>query len=547
MQLPDYLERLSGGHRDVPVVLLPLLNDLRASREQPPLTESAMFHPNLDAFLPANAPAAMSEAYAEEHRGELVALRLRFQQQLLGWFRGQNADQQLIGMRETLLSIAGRCFHVHGRRLWWIAAGVLEGLEQGMLKAHAGEIRQLIGKVDRSIRQLIEQGENSLRGSDSDDVARNMLYIVAQATQRSPQMDLLRSTYALDALLPDAGELEHARGSMTGHNRALLDSVSRALKDDLLRVKEALDLFLRQQGGDPEQLSAQSEVLERVGDTLGMLALNVPRRVVIEQRRVLDEIASGLRQPDEETLLDVAGALLYVESSLDDHIESLGSEDSSADTGMATQGLPRSEALGVVTALMHEAITNTGHVKNAIVAFVESGWEHSHLAVAPTLMGEVAGALRMLSAPRPGDLAEGVGRFVADELLTDRRVPSGVQMDHLADALAALEYYLEAAREHRGGLEHILDVAEHSLGLLGYWPLPQLRLVSAKAVPASVASETSDIDEDLVREAHPELSESVSMVPGNDLGELFIGESEPYGTAAHDIEGMRLAETGMVD
>ena len=71
MQLPDYLERLSSGHRDVPVVLLPLLNDLRASREQEPLPESAMFHPNLDAFLPEQAPAAMSEAYAEAHRGEL--------------------------------------------------------------------------------------------------------------------------------------------------------------------------------------------------------------------------------------------------------------------------------------------------------------------------------------------------------------------------------------------------------------------------------------------------------------------------------------------
>ncbi len=35
MQLPDYLERLSGGHRDVPVVLLPLLNDLRAAVSRP--------------------------------------------------------------------------------------------------------------------------------------------------------------------------------------------------------------------------------------------------------------------------------------------------------------------------------------------------------------------------------------------------------------------------------------------------------------------------------------------------------------------------------
>jgi chemosensory pili system protein ChpA (sensor histidine kinase/response regulator) len=540
MQLPDYLERLSSGHRDVPIVLLPLLNDLRASREQEPLTESAMFHPNLDAFLPEQAPAAMSEAYAEAHHGELVDLRLRFQQQLLGWFRGQNVPQQLIGMRKTLLAITARCHHVHGRRLWWIAAGVLEGLEQGSLKAHAGEIRQLVGKVDRNIRQLIEHGEGSLRNGDADEVACKLLYIVAQAKQRSPQMELLRTTYALDSLLPDAGELEHARGSMAGHNRALLDSVSRALKDDLLRVKEALDLFLRQQDGDPAQLAAQGEVLERVGDTLGMLALAVPRRVVNEQRRVLDEIANRMRAADEDTLLDVAGALLYVEASLDDHIESLGSEDESgADTAM--QGLPRSEALGVVTTLMQEAIGNTGRVKDAIVAFVESGWEHDRLAGAPTLMDEVAGAMRMLSSPRPADLAQGVGRFIGYELLDDRRVPSGAQMDHLADALAALEYYLEAAREHRGGLEHILDVAEHSLGLLGYWPMPSARPVSIRA--AAVPEVEAPTSHGFEHEQHPELSESVSLLPGDDLGHLFVGAMEPRVEPVHDLDGLRLAQT----
>jgi chemosensory pili system protein ChpA (sensor histidine kinase/response regulator) len=543
MQLPDYLERLSSGHRDVPVVLLPLLNDLRASREQEPLTESAMFHPNLDAFLPEQAPAAMSEAYAEAHRGELVDLRLRFQQQLLGWFRGQNAAQQLIGMRKTLLAISARCYHVHGRRLWWIAAGVLEGLEQGALKGYAGEVRQLIGKVDRNIRLLIEQGESALRGGEADDVACKLLYIVAQAKQRSPQMELLRTTYALDSLLPDAGELEHARGSMAGHNRALLDSVSRALKDDLLRVKEALDLFLRQQDGDPAQLSAQGEVLERVGDTLGMLALAVPRRVVTEQRRVLDEIANRMRAADEETLLDVAGALLYVEASLDDHIESLGSEDESG-TGGAMHGLPRSEALGVVTTLMQEAIGNTGRVKEAIVAFVESGWEHDRLAGAQSLMDEVAGAMRMLSSPRPAELAQGVGRFIGYELLDDRRVPSGTQMDHLADALAALEYYLEAAREHRGGLEHILDVAEHSLGQLGYWPVPAARAVSTTAtVEAPKTAPQATASPGFEHEEHPELSESVSLLPGSDLGHLFVGDTEPHVASAHNLDGLRLTQT----
>ncbi|UGB46526.1 Hpt domain-containing protein [Frateuria edaphi] len=539
MQLPDYLERLSGGHRDVPVVLLPLLNDLRASRDQQALSEAALFNPNLEQALPVQAPGAQGEVDVAAQRTAITTLRLRFQQQLLAWFRGQNAPQQLLGMRETLLGIAGRCWTIPGRRLWWIAAGVLEGLEQGVLKSHAAEIRQLIGKVDRNIRQLVEQGEASLRGGDADELASKLLFIVAQARQGSPQMALLKQTYRLDSLLPDAAELEHARGSMAGHNRALLDSVSKALKEDLLRVKEALDLFLRQSDGDPAQLSAQGEVLERVGDTLGMLALAVPRRVVNEQRRVLEEIAHKVRAAEEGVLLDVAGALLYVESSLDDHIESLGADDSLAGEilpveGDATPALPRSEARSILASLMQEAIANAAKVKDAIVAFVEAGWDHAQLHGTPALMDEVAGAMRMLSAPRPSELAEGIGRFIGNEMLVDRRVPGSAQMDHLADALAALEYYLEAAREHRGGLEHILDVAEHSLGALGYWPLPAARAAMAYEAPAPVVAEEP---------SEPALSESVSVADGHGLDDLMVGSSEPLQHGAHELAGLRLAQT----
>ncbi|HUA78826.1 MAG TPA: Hpt domain-containing protein [Dyella sp.] len=530
MQLPDYLERLSSGHRDVPVVLLPLLNELRASREQDALSESALFTPNLNAQLPPHAPVAAVSSDAQHRKNEIAELRLRFQQQLLAWFRGQGGTQQLAGMRNTLNAIAARCVTIPGRRLWWIAAGVLEGLDHGMLKNYATDVRQLIGRVDRSIRQLLEQGEDSLQGGDADDLACKLLYIVAQSKQRSPQMAQLVQTYSLDSLMPDATELEHARGSMAGHNRALLDSVARALKDDLLRVKEALDLFLRQSDADPSQLGAQAEVLERVGDTLGMLALNVPRRVINEQRRVLEEVANRMRSPDEESLLDVAGALLYVEASLDDHIESLGAENAPVDEHTPTM-LPRSEARHILATLMSEAVANTGKVKNGIVAFVESGWQHEQLAGMPECMDEVAGAMRMLSSPRSAQIAEGVGRFIGNELCIDKRIPSTAQMDQLADAIAALEYYLEAAREHRGGLEHVLDVAEHSLGGLGYWPPPL-----AKAAPEIVPEEQAQAPA-------PALNESVSVANGEDATALFVGGAELSVPAAHDVTGLHLVET----
>ena len=46
LQLPAYLDRVKAGKRDMPVVVLPLLNDLRASRGESLLSETALFKPD---------------------------------------------------------------------------------------------------------------------------------------------------------------------------------------------------------------------------------------------------------------------------------------------------------------------------------------------------------------------------------------------------------------------------------------------------------------------------------------------------------------------
>lgn len=48
IQLPDYLEKLQGGDADIPLIILPLLNDLRAVRDAPLLSEAALFKPEID-------------------------------------------------------------------------------------------------------------------------------------------------------------------------------------------------------------------------------------------------------------------------------------------------------------------------------------------------------------------------------------------------------------------------------------------------------------------------------------------------------------------
>ena len=47
VQLPSYVELIINGERDMPLVLLPLLNDLRAVRGKPLLSESTLLLLNL--------------------------------------------------------------------------------------------------------------------------------------------------------------------------------------------------------------------------------------------------------------------------------------------------------------------------------------------------------------------------------------------------------------------------------------------------------------------------------------------------------------------
>ncbi len=271
--------------------------------------------------------------------------------------------------------------------------------------------------------------------------------------------------FAPDSAGASEAELDHARGSLSGRNRELLDTVGNAVKEELLRIKDALDLHLRT-GGQPEQLQQQVNELGAVGDTLAMMGLDVARNVVVQQRDALSSVVAGDQQIDESLLLDVAGALLYVDASLDDQVAHLGASGSGEDDPSAA------ETRRTLEVLAHEAIANFTVAREHFVAFIETNWNHEQLQDVPRLLGEVGGALRMLDLPVPADYLKGVQLYIDAELIGRQRVPSGRQLDTLADAMASLEYYLEALRDRRAGRENILDITRSSLEALRYWPLP---------------------------------------------------------------------------
>jgi chemosensory pili system protein ChpA (sensor histidine kinase/response regulator) len=364
-----------------------------------------------------------------------------------------------------------------------MVAGEMEQLAGALLEGVPGSRDDALAALMRGVVQLPDYLER-LQGGHRDIPIVLLPLINDLRTARG--VDALQQD-ALPSLLVEAtdAEVEHARGSLAGRNRALLDTVSAALKEDLLRVKDALDLHLRAGGGNVAELQPQAEALDRIAETLGMLGLESARGVIHEQRKVVQGIADGSRPPNESDLMEVAGALIYIEHSLDDQVTRLGTGDAPGD---ADDQLAQ-ESRKVMGALAREAAANFAEVRNAFVAFVETDWDHAVLDPVPRLLAEVAGAMRILNLPEPAGYLEALRRFSHAELLGRKQVPGGRQLDTLADALAGMEYYLESLRDPHGQRQDLLDKTRTSLEQLRYWPLPDDGVATLpEPVPVAVAA-----------------------------------------------------------
>ena len=133
VQLPIYIERLLAGGRDIALVLLPMLNDLRAARGEPLLSEGTLLLLNLSPSQ-AKQKAEKREGSGEDPVAVAARLRPMFQLALLGWIQGGNTRRHL----ETLAGVAQKLEMSATRddmyQLWWIVGGVLEALQDGGLE-----------------------------------------------------------------------------------------------------------------------------------------------------------------------------------------------------------------------------------------------------------------------------------------------------------------------------------------------------------------------------------------------------------------------------
>src|SRR5690554_6489581 len=468
LQLPQYLEHLGSSRDDFPMVLLPLLNDLRAARGEALLSDTSLFKPDLSPSRIRVSSKVSERLHDPKVLGHLRKLRQMYQFALAGVVREADLAADFDYMQKVIQRLIRLCQKTPRGELWKAASAFVETLRSNVNPVNTA-VKSLLRELDAEIRRLTDEHADILQQPVPEALFKHLLYYVARARDLdSPQVNALRDAYQLTSALPSEDDVDAARTRVSGPGRDAIHSVVSALDEELARLKDQLDLFVRAELRQNTELDELLPGLRQVANTLAVLGLGIPRKVVTEQVELVEKLCGQAEPADDGTLMDIAGALLYVEASLAglDSDRRTDVETSSQDGERPNMG---SLELGDASeALLRESRNTLEQVKSAIVNFIASQWDTREIDHVPGLLHSIRGGLSLIPLDRVADMLASAERYVSDVLLSNKQVPDWKQLDTLADAVTSIEYYLERLAEGISDNDSILRVAEDSLAGLGF-------------------------------------------------------------------------------
>ncbi|MGI1679320.1 MAG: Hpt domain-containing protein [Cellvibrionaceae bacterium] len=482
LQMPVYLDQVKRTKKDSPSSVLPLLNDLRAVRNEALLTETKLFTPNL---APAHYIADKSAAGAIDAPQFVVIvkkLRQMYQYAVAAVIKGVNVEQNVVYLNKVFSRLQKLTHGTARQPLWEISLAFIEGIESESIDRGAS-VKNLLRQIDVEIGSLEKGNLEELNEFTNDDLIKNLLFYIARTKQTGKYTDQIKQTYHLEDALPESAKESSDEDEIIAPDLDAIRSVVTALKDELDAIKHALDVSLTDKDrADPGEAIP---IIKRVADTMAVLGIGDLRKQILAQGQLLEKYEDGAEVP-ADVLMQVAGKIIEIESSL----ELMASGSSQAATAGADS--PSINALDQAQeSVLRESRNGLEQAKDAIIEYIATQWDRAPLVNVPNSLLEIAGGLDMIPLHKPAAILTSCSQYIAEQLLEKDGEPEWQTLDTLADAIASVEYYLERLTGDRDEEdEQLLGVAEESVLSLGY-PIPEaLRstFVSTSFHDASAAS-----------------------------------------------------------
>lgn len=462
IQLPNYLDHLLIVQRDMPLALLPLLNELRALRKQPALAANSLFTPDLSVTIPHVKAPKMPDDKLKDYVNKLRAAYQKGYMALAKNPASPEGAKFLYGVMQKLQQVTGAAPIT---KVWWVTEGLLEATLQKGLELNSA-IVGLLKQIDALIKQIVDHGNLALRQPVPKAVLTNLLYFAAHARSKGKVIHGIKETFKLGDFFPNEAALQSARLMFSGPDIELMKTVITLLKDEFARVEETLDIFNRADNPSVTELESLIGLLKDMANTLGLLGLTVQHKLMLQQAKMIEEVTQNKRPSDLNSLLNIANALLKISAALD----ILGVQGVHARPRL--QQSPNTEfsetpQFGIILGVgVNEAKTELAQVIQPLVTFIDTGEPDEELLEVPNRLKQVEGFLWIAAHARAAKLMAKCNQYINKIFVKDKIVPPENKLKALADTLIGLELYLDTLAGNPMDADDILDNTEQRLRVL---------------------------------------------------------------------------------
>jgi hypothetical protein len=464
--LRRYTEYFCQKKLDHPELLLPIINELRSARKTKPFPESHFFELSSDkSFDPSNLLGLESENKLGDFEHHAKRFRHMYQVGLLDLLRDRNKSIALSLISRASKGAMKLCAGGSLAQFWAlvnITSNTL--LEQDM---GIQDIRKrLFMKVEKYLREMALVGKVVVSKTAPESLHKELIYVLAISGSDSQRVNAVLEGYGVEPLDLDEKSLIAESKRLFGPGADVLRSLSNALHEELIQLKEKLDILERGDAPGEDDTKFILGVFERLSSTLSMLDLgkiSIACDQQIEQIKTWEGSGVGVSEKD---LFAVADAVLAIEQAIK-RFEETGIQ---GDVELYTpDNSGESPYLADATAVViEESKAGLALTKRSISSYVESKGDKLHLATVYSVMDAIRGAMSIIGEERLTRLLVKSIDCIQNELVERETMPEQLLLETLADALTSLEYYIESMANAQTQNDALLKLSEESLTSIGY-------------------------------------------------------------------------------
>ena len=467
--LPPYLDSFDQGKNNAPILLTPVINQLRHSRAEELLSEVTLFNPDLTIKPPQVSPLENKtgkhiQAYAKK-------LRPVFQLTLLAWLKDKNNKSSIKKLAAVLRELQSISSSDDAQRSWWIMGGVIEALHDNGF-SDSSPLMLLLSRMDNAIKRLIDNGEAAIIGNSNEDILKECLYYIGKSESSGPLVSDIKNSFSLvtqkDSLNNNSDTENHSANARD-------QNIPEELVTDLQELKYQMDNLINDFPQKPAAIRTISGRLKNISDAFEKLGCKQLKDEIGVQLATLSGILKNKQAVNDDVLLDIATSLIQAEDSLANQDPTSADWIQSRDNLLATHNpheASKNQALAPITEnglnkLHHQLIQESLHtlaiIKDVLNNFSLQTSEAEEIASLPELLSQIKAAIVLIDFPRPAAIIGTINTYIKHKIIDTQQRPDGEHLDAIADAITSIELFFDALLNAHSNPEAVLTIAEISL------------------------------------------------------------------------------------